>query len=92
MKWAAIALLLTVSLLDGMRDALFGRTDWWTWHLVKWAAFYPPLVWITIRELGMKWWILTIGFGAWLTWQAGLILAGSPWAPTIQRLWEAWYE
>lgn len=46
-----IALLIVATTADAARDALFGNAPWWTWHAIKWTAFFPPLVWLWWKEL-----------------------------------------
>ena len=44
---------VVISGLDAARDCLVGRVDYWTWHLIKWGAFYPPLaiiLWVHVKR------------------------------------------
>lgn len=47
MQLIALLILLIIPPLDAARDAWLDarhtHVSWWTWHLVKWMAFYPPL-------------------------------------------------
>jgi hypothetical protein len=63
MKILAIVVILLTSFLDPIAQVLLqgryaGTVDWWTFHLVKWGAFYPPLVYIVLREFWIRKWII----------------------------------
>lgn len=47
LKFIILLIMLATPPLDATRDAWlnsrYRKVSWWKWHLVKWAAFYPPL-------------------------------------------------
>jgi len=52
MKLLALIVLAAAVLLDPVRDAWIYRhpsISWKDWHLVKWFAYFPPLVLITLN-------------------------------------------
>jgi hypothetical protein len=71
---AQIILSLTIAIItvcDAARDAwLHSRkpgVGWWEWHIVKWVAFYIPLVWLCMVYLPL-WWTLLLAllcYGLW---------------------------
>jgi len=48
MSWLIVAVILTSTIMDAVRDRWLPKVcngeDWWRWHLVKWGAFFPPLI------------------------------------------------
>jgi len=80
--------LILMSFLDGWRDSLIQRKSnvgWWTYHLVKWASFYPPLVLIGVTFLDRKTWI-PVSVGAILAWQAGAAMGGDSYESMWTRM------
>lgn len=95
MTWITVLVVLAASRCDSLRDRHFDperRTRWRLpiaflpgqpdpWHLVKWAAFYPPLVLVCWHGYGPPWaswaafclWAGT-AVGSWIVWRWG-----SPW-------------
>jgi hypothetical protein len=54
-KILALSAVVIACFFDPLQQVLLkGRYDgtvgWWEFHLVHWAAFYPPLVWIVLRQ------------------------------------------
>lgn len=73
--WVALVCFVA-SFFDGARDAGIGRfshVTWWRWHVVKWIAFYTPLVFILVKTL--QYWallfIVPIAMISWVLWQLG---------------------
>ena len=82
---AAVALLLLASAADAVRDAWI-RKDWWPRHIIKWLAFYPPLLWILVREVPPLWWVGVIP-AAWLVWRlAARYIGGVTWQTHWARI------
>lgn len=64
-------LIALVTICDAMRDAwVSGRRrdiGWWEWHIVKWIAFYAPLVVLCVTFLE-TWQMLALAilcYGLW---------------------------
>ena len=83
------ALIFLVSFMDGWRDSLIKRRSdvpWIRYHLVKWMAFYPPLIalWVwmlksTNLPFAMQVVITCIwAFLFWAAWQLGARVSGEP--------------
>ena len=69
MKTIALLVILVATFCDPIRDALYGKADWWTWHICKWAAFYPPLVYIVLSEwTPFPVWKYWAHRGYWFAW------------------------
>lgn len=48
MEWVILIVILTTTILDAFRDRWIPKVcrgeDWLLWHLVKWGAFFLPLI------------------------------------------------
>lgn len=66
------ALLLWASFFDAVRDCVYGQ-GCWTYHLVKWGGWYPPLV-------ALLWW-------GWPLWDRSM--SGRRWMPWNLAIWVA---
>lgn len=68
-KYFAVVIVLWATAFDAWRDAVVYRWKWWPRHIVKWLAFYPPLVYIVfVLELNWLEW-LAIGTLALMFWR-----------------------
>ncbi len=65
-----IALLITaVTCCDALRDRWVDRkVEWWQWHIVKWIAFYTPLVTLTILFIPLVYWPVLVASN-WILWR-----------------------
>ena len=56
--------------------------DYWPYHLIKWAAFYPPMIYIWIRDVrGWKWKAIAVVM-AWFAWSvAANLTRPEHWGP-----------
>lgn len=69
-----IALIIVVTACDALRDRWMfelGARRWtrkqWRWHVVKWIAFYAPLLYVLAKS-GLSWEIPPLAvlcFGLW---------------------------
>lgn len=75
MQLFIIILIIIVSALDALRDAWYGQKDFRTWHLVKWAAFYPPLIVLLVTFVDWHWWVPVV-VAAWIAWRIGAVVVG----------------
>ena len=67
--WVAF-IVLVVTAADALRDRWTSRrVNWWQWHIVKWIAFYTPLVALTVFFIPWESWF-ALAIGAWLLWRA----------------------
>ena len=85
-----IIIILYASTMDGVRDGLI-HSEWWPRHIAKWAAFYPPLIYLLVKFVNFGWVWIVIVLMAWLFWQLGMRLAGQKWESMwIKALREIW--
>ena len=80
----AVITLTSSVICDALRDTL-STTNFWLWHTIKWAAFYPPLILILLLLINRRLWIPFTAAAA-LLWQLTHHLAGGQW-PSI---WTSW--
>ena len=53
----AVVIIIVVTVCDALRDRWITRNvGWWQWHIVKWIAFYTPLVVLTVLFIPWVWW------------------------------------
>jgi hypothetical protein len=65
----AAAIVVFVACCDALRDRWVNRTaEWWPWHIVKWLAFYPPLIALTVLFIPWMWWPFLTGV-SWILWR-----------------------
>ncbi|MBN1465995.1 hypothetical protein JXA02_09550 [candidate division KSB1 bacterium] len=66
--WTAVIVVI-VTASDALRDRWVVRqVGWWQWHIVKWIAFYPPLVVLTVRYIPWIYWIPLVAV-CWILWR-----------------------
>ncbi len=64
-----LVLILWVVFFDALRDAWIGKVGWWQWHLTKWAAFFPPLAYISL--IAWEWWeVVGVALLSLVVWRA----------------------
>jgi drug/metabolite transporter (DMT)-like permease len=86
----AVVILLLAALLDGMRDSGIGRKSevkWWPWHIVKWAGYYIPLVFIFV----VGFWPISSSLSSPLNY-ISFILVGVILAIPGRILWQIGYK
>ncbi len=83
----AIAVILLVSVFDALRDAWMKSEGWWKRHIVKWVAFYSPMVFLTVVHVRWELWIpLTIL--SWVAWRLSVrYIGGQNWPSHWSRYW-----
>ena len=70
---AYITILIT-SFCDGIRDGeanISRKASWIHWHIVKWVAFYSPILLIIILINYSILEIVSLAFFSWLLWRLG---------------------
>ncbi|MBN1560413.1 hypothetical protein JW998_09195 [candidate division KSB1 bacterium] len=66
--WTAVIVVI-VTASDALRDRWVSRqVGWWQWHIVKWIAFYPPVIALTIRYIPWPYWIPLTAV-CWILWR-----------------------
>jgi hypothetical protein len=63
-----VFILLTCSAFDSMRDSLIDQASWWIWHIIKWIAFYPPMIYVWMKLPGWRWKV-GVAAGALAVWE-----------------------
>ncbi len=81
-EWVCIAVILTTTFFDALRDVLWMHTtihpgypfDWWHW--IKWFQFYPALIlmWWYIKSWPIR---ISLVLGSWGLWKVAAILGRS---------------
>ncbi len=67
--WVAL-IVIVVTCCDAFRDRWTSRqVNWWQWHIVKWIAFYTPLVALTVLFIPWIFWIPLV-IVARIVWRA----------------------
>lgn len=75
-----IVIVFVVTITDALRDRWHGELgdtgpffDWtkkqWRWHLVKWIAFYTPLVYVVARAQLELVWLLVLSVFSFFLWR-----------------------
>ena len=65
--WIASAIIIVVTCCDALRDRWSSRNvEWWKWHIVKWIAFFVPLVALTVLFVPILYWIFLAAFCSFL--------------------------
>lgn len=55
--YLAAAIVFVVACSDALRDRWVSRqVGWWQWHIIKWLAFYPPLVALVVLFVPKVYW------------------------------------
>ena len=91
-KIIILAVIVITVFFDALRDGWYGRIGWWKWHIVKWIAFYTPIIYIL--WVNFAWyWILAMAIPAWLLWRLGLRLTGQKWDTWLtKRFYIQWIK
>lgn len=85
-----IAIILSASFFDGWRDNLIHRdakVSWMRYHIVKWIAFYPALVYLFfVSWQGNTVYKVIVVALAYILWQGGERMSGH----SYPSFWTKW--
>lgn len=76
MHIAIMLMFVFVSVADAVRDAWVARkAPWWRWHVVKWLAFYTPLVCIIVLAKLSLAEVTVAAISSWVFWRLAYSIA-----------------
>ena len=70
-----IIVILVSCFFDGWRDTLVDRrSSWWKFHIIKWLAFFPPLIYLILFNSFPIYVILVVILLSSAVWHIGYIM------------------